>query len=195
VNDTFALGANHTALIHAAAGGVGQLFCQLARRRGARVIGTVGGAHKIEIALRAGAQHVIDYTVSGFLAEVMRLTDGAGVNVVYDSVGKETFDDSLKCLRPRGLMVLFGGASGPVPPFELQRLSAGGSLYITRPTLASYVLTRDELLARAGAVLTAIGRGELKLSIAEELPLAQAAAAHTLLASRKATGKILLIPS
>jgi NADPH2:quinone reductase len=194
VNDTFPLSTKHTALIHAAAGGVGLLFCQLARRRGARVIGTVGGAHKVELARTAGADEVIDYRSARFVDEVMRLTGGAGVDVVYDSVGKDTFDDSLKCLRPRGMMVLFGAASGPVPPFELQRLSAGGSLFITRPTLASYVPTHDQLVARAESVLTAVQRGELALRIEAALPLAQAAEAHTLLTSRKTTGKLLLIP-
>jgi NADPH2:quinone reductase len=194
VHDTFALGAGHTALVHAAAGGVGQLLCQLGRRRGARVIATAGNAHKAELARAAGAEHAIDYTTSDFVAEVARLTGGAGVDVVYDSVGQATFDGSLKCLRPRGLMVLYGGASGPVPPFELQRLSAGGSLFITRPTLGSYVLTRAELLGRAGAVLTAVQRHELVLRIEDALPLAEAAQAHTRLASRQTTGKLLLIP-
>ena len=194
VNDTWRLKAGDIALIHAAAGGVGQLFCQLARRAGAHVIGTAGGPEKVQLALKAGANEAIDYQATDFEAEVKRLTGGKGVHVVYDSVGGTTFDKSLKCLRPRGLLVLFGASSGPVPPLDLQRLAAGGSLYVTRPTLGTYVLTREELVARAGAVLGAVQRGELKLRIEEALPLEKAADAHRLLASRKTTGKLLLIP-
>lgn len=194
VNDTFALKAGHTALMHAAAGGVGQLFCQLARRAGAHVIGTAGGPDKVKLALNAGADEAIDYRATDFAAEVKRLTAGKGVHVVYDSVGKDTFDKSLSCLRPRGLMVLFGASSGPVPPLELQRLAAGGSLYVTRPTLGSYVQTREELVARAGAVLGAVARGELKLRLEDALPLEQAGKAHELLGSRRTTGKLLLVP-
>lgn len=194
VNDTWRLKAGEIALMHAAAGGVGQLFCQLARRAGAHVIGTAGGPAKVQLALQAGANEAIDYKASDFEPEVKRLTNGKGVHVVYDSVGVDTFDKSLRCLRPRGLMVLFGASSGPVPPLDLQRLAAGGSLYVTRPTLGTYVLTREDLVARAGAVLGAVERGELKLRIEEALPLAKAADAHRLLASRKTTGKLLLIP-
>ena len=194
VNDTWRLKAGDFAVIHAAAGGVGQLFCQLARRAGAHVIGTAGGPEKVKLALKAGANDAIDYQAADFETEVKRLTDGKGAHVVYDSVGRDTFEKSLRCLRPRGLMVLFGGSSGPVPPLDLQRLAAGGSLYLTRPTLVSYVLTREELVARAGAVLGAVQRGELKLRIEDALPLEKAADAHRLLASRKTTGKLLLIP-
>ena len=194
VNDTFRLGDGHLCLIHAAAGGVGQLFCQLARRAGAQVIGTAGGPQKCELAIKAGAHQCIDYRAQDFEAEVKRITGGAGVHVVYDSVGKDTWDKSLRCLRPRGMLVLFGQSSGPVPPIDPQLLSSGGSLYFTRPTLHNYLLTREELLARAGAVLGAVKRGELKLRIEKTFPLADAAAAHELLASRKTTGKLLLIP-
>ena len=146
------------------------------------------------MARQAGAHETIDYRSQDFEAEVKRITGGAGVHVVYDSVGKATWEKSLRCLRPRGMLVLFGQSSGSVPPFDPQLLSAGGSLFLTRPTLGSYVLTRDELLNRAGAVLGAIERGDLKLKVEEALPLANAAKAHELLASRKTTGKLLLLP-
>jgi NADPH2:quinone reductase len=194
VTDTFPLRPGQMCLIHAAAGGVGQLFCQLASRAGAHVIGTAGGPEKAKAAKRAGAHEVIDYKAQDFEAEVKRLTAGAGVHVVYDSVGKDTWERSLRCLRPRGMLVLFGQSSGPVPPIDPQILATGGSLFLTRPTLASYVITRDELLTRAGSVLGAIERGELKLNIEQELPLAQAARAHELLASRRTSGKLLLLP-
>jgi NADPH2:quinone reductase len=194
VNDTFPLKKGQSCLIHAAAGGVGLLFCQMAARIGARVIDTAGTDDKVQLARKAGASEVINYRQKDFLAETKRLTDGQGVNVVYDSVGKDTFDKSLQCLRPRGMLVLFGSSSGPVPPFELQRLSEGGSLYITRPTLRSYIATRDELLARAGAVLELVRQGKLDVKIEAEIPLAQAAKAHELLASRKTTGKLVLVP-
>ncbi len=192
--DTFPLRPGQMCLIHAAAGGVGQLFCQLASRAGAHVIGTAGGPEHVRVARQAGAHEVIDYKSQDFEAEVKRITSGAGVHVVYDSVGKDTWEKSLRCLRPRGMLVLFGQSSGNVPPFDPQLLAAGGSLFFTRPTLQTYVLTRDELLNRAGAVLGAIERGELKLAIDQTLPLAQAAKAHELLASRKTSGKLLLLP-
>ena len=166
----------------------------MAKRVGARVIGTAGTEEKAHLARKAGAAEVIVYTKQDFDAEVKRITDGAGVSVVYDSVGKDTFDRSLGCLRRRGMLVLFGQSSGPVPPFDLQRLSAGGSLYVTRPTLGSYITTREELVGRAGAVLEMVRKGELEVRIEAELPLAQAAEAHRLLASRKTSGKLLLIP-
>ena len=194
VTDTFPLRPGHTCLIHAAAGGVGQLFCQLASRAGAHVIGTAGGPEKVRLAKEAGAHEAIDYRTQDFEAETKRLTGGAGVHVVYDSVGKDTWERSLRSLRPRGMLVLFGQSSGNVPPIDPQVLTAGGSLFLTRPTVASYVLTRDELLDRAGAVLGAVQRGDLKLRIEEALPLAQAAKAHELLGSRKTTGKLLLLP-
>jgi NADPH2:quinone reductase len=193
-HDTFPLRPGHECLIHAAAGGVGLLFCQMARKLGARVIGTAGTAEKAQLARKAGASEVIEYRTADFEAEVKRLTDGKGVHVVYDSVGKDTFDKSLKSLRLRGMLVLFGASSGPVPPLDVQRLAAGGSLYLTRPTLPSYMVTREELLARAGAVLGMVQKGELEVKIETEIPLAEAAKAHELLASRKTTGKIILVP-
>ena len=194
ITDTFALRPGHSCLIHAAAGGVGQLFCQLARRAGAQVIGTAGGPDKVKLAKQAGAHEVIDYRAQDFLPEVKKLTGGAGVHVAYDSVGKDTWERSLKSLRPRGMLVLFGASSGPIPPIDPQLLAQNGSLFLTRPTLGTYVLTRDELLSRAGAVLGAVERGDLKLRIEEALPLAQAGKAQELLASRKTTGKLLLVP-
>jgi NADPH2:quinone reductase len=194
VTDTFPLRPGHACLIHAAAGGVGQLFCQLASRAGAHVIGTAGGPQKVEQARAAGAKDVIDYKSQDFEAEVKRITGGAGVHVVYDSVGKDTFEKSLKCLRLRGTMVLFGMSSGPIQPFDAQVLAQGGSLYLTRPTLGSYIATREELLTRAGAVLSAVQRGDLKLSIEATLPLAEAGKAQDMLASRKTSGKLLLVP-
>jgi NADPH2:quinone reductase len=158
------------------------------------VIGTAGSAEKVRLAKQAGAHEAIDYRAQDFEAEVKRITAGAGVHVAYDSVGKDTWEKSLRCLRPRGMLVLFGQSSGPVPVFDPQLLASGGSLFFTRPTLQSYVLTRDELLTRAGAVLGAVERGDLKLNIQEALPLAQAAKAHELLASRRTTGKLLLLP-
>ena len=194
VTDTFPLRPGHMCLIHAAAGGVGQLFCQLASRAGAHVIGTAGSSEKVRLAKETGAHDAIDYRKQDFEAEVKRITGGAGVHVVYDSVGKDTWEKSLRCLRPRGMLVLFGQSSGAVPPFDPQLLAAGGSLFLTRPTLGSYVLTRDELLNRAGAVFGAVERGDLKVKIEQVLPLAEAAKAHELLASRKTTGKLLLVP-
>jgi NADPH2:quinone reductase len=194
VTDTFPLRPGHMCLMHAAAGGVGQLFCQLASRAGAHVIGTAGSPEKVKLALRSGAHEAIDYRAQDFEAEVKRVTAGAGVHVVYDSVGKDTWEKSLRCLRPRGMLVLFGQSSGPIPAIDPQILATGGSLYFTRPTLGTYVLTREELLNRAGAVLAAVERGELKLNVEDALPLAQAARAHELLASRKTTGKLLLLP-
>ena len=173
---------------------MGQLFCQIARRRGARVIGTVSTARKEELARAAGANEVIRYTERDFAAETRRLTDGRGVQVVYDSVGRTTFDASLTCLMPRGMLVLFGQSSGPVPPVDPQRLNRGGSLYLTRPTLAHYTATRDELLSRARELLGWIAAGELRLRVDAELPLADAAEAHRRLEERETTGKILLIP-
>jgi NADPH2:quinone reductase len=193
-SDTFPLRPGHTCLIHAAAGGVGQLFCQLASRAGAHVIGTAGGPEKVRLAKQAGAHEAIDYRTQDFEAEVKRLTNGAGVHVVYDSVGKDTWEKSLRSLRTRGMLVLFGQSSGTVPPLDPQLLASGGSLFFTRPTLGSYVLTRDDLLYRAGAVLGAVQRGELKLTIEAALPLDQAGKAHELLASRKTSGKLLLLP-
>ena len=194
VTDTFPLRPGHMCLIHAAAGGVGQLFCQLASRAGAHVIGTAGSAEKTRLAKQAGAHETIDYRKQDFEAEVKRITGGAGVHVVYDSVGKDTWEKSLRCLRPRGMLVLFGQSSGTVPAFDPQLLATGGSLFLTRPSLAAYVPTREELLNRARAVLGAVERGDLKLNVEEALPLANAGKAHEMLASRKTSGKLLLLP-
>jgi NADPH:quinone reductase len=192
---TYPLKPGHACLVHAAAGGVGLLLCQVARRQGARVIGTVSTPEKAALARDAGAHEVILYTEQDFEVEVKRITGGAGVEVVYDSVGKTTFDKSLNCLKPRGYMVLYGQSSGPVGAFDPQVLSQRGSLFLTRPTLGHYIATRAELGARAGEVLGWIARGEVKVRIERELPLAQAAEAHRLLEGRKTTGKVLLIPS
>jgi NADPH:quinone reductase len=191
-NSTFPLAAGPTALVHAAAGGTGNLLVQMARRLGARVFGTASTA-KLDVVRAAGADAVIDYTTTDFEAEVMRLTEGAGVHVVYDSVGKTTFDASLRCVGRRGYLVLFGQSSGPVPPVDPARL-AQKAAYLTRPSLAHYTATRDELLARADDVLGTIASGELRLRIDRELPLRDAAEAHRLLESRKTVGKLLLIP-
>jgi NADPH2:quinone reductase len=189
---TFPLAAGHTALLHAAAGGAGMLIAQLARRAGATVIGTVSTEAKAERARAAGCAHVIRYDQEDFVAAVRGLTDGKGVDVVYDAVGKTTFLGGLECLRPRGTMVLFGQASGAVAPLDPQVLMARGSLYLTRPNLTHYIATRDELLARAGDVLGLAARGELAVAIDRVLPLADAAAAHRLLESRATSGKLLL---
>ena len=191
---TYALKSGDACLVHAAAGGVGLLLCQVATLRGARVLGTVSTREKAALARAAGAAEVILYTEQDFEAEVKRLTNGAGLQVIYDSVGKTTFEKGLSCLAPRGMMVLYGQSSGPVGPFDPQVLSQKGSLFLTRPTLAHYILTRPELVARAGEVLSWIKSGKLKLRIERELPLAQAAEAHKLLEGRKTTGKVLLIP-
>jgi NADPH2:quinone reductase len=193
-HSTFALKAGDTALVHAGAGGVGLLLTQMATRLGARVISTVSTAAKAELSREAGASDVILYTKQDFEAEVKRLTGGKGVDVVYDSVGKTTFEGSLNCLRPRGLLALFGAASGPVPPFDLIQLSGKGSLYITRPTLWHYVASRAELEWRAGDVLGWAAKGELKLRTEYVYPLAEAAQAQIDMEARKTTGKILLEP-
>ena len=191
-NSTFPLNSGQSCLVHAAAGGAGRLTAQMAKIRGARVIGTVSTEEKAAVAIRAGVDHPIIYTAVDFEAEVKRLTGGAGVDVVYDSVGKTTFDKSLACLRPRGMMVLFGQSSGPVPAFEPQILNTRGSVFLTRPSLAHYLLSREELLWRAGDVFTAIERGELVLRIDRVFQLADACAAHRALESRATTGKLIL---
>ena len=192
--DTFPLKSGQTALIHAAAGGVGLLLVQMAHNIGARVIGTVSTEEKAKLARDAGADHVILYTQSDFEAETKRLTGGQGVDVVYDSVGKTTFEKGLNVLRPRGMMVLFGGASGAVPPFDLIQLSTKGSLFVTRPTLGHYTLTREELMMRAQVVFGMIAIGNLKLRIEHTYKLEHAQQAHRDLEGRKTTGKLLLIP-
>ena len=194
VHSTFPLKSGETALVHAAAGGTGLLLTQMASQIGARVIATVSTEEKAALARAAGATEIILYTHTDFESETKRLTDGRGVDVVYDSVGKTTFEKSLNTLRPRGMMVLFGGASGAVPPFDLIELSTKGSLYVTRPTLKHYILTRDDLLARAWAVLSAVDAGTLKVRMEHTYPLSEARRAHLDLAGRKTTGKLLLIP-
>jgi NADPH2:quinone reductase len=191
---TFPLKPGDTALVHAGAGGVGLLLTQIAVRRGARVITTVSTEEKAELSRAAGAAEVILYTHKDFAQEVKRITAGKGVDVVYDSVGKTTFQGSLSCLRPRGLLALFGASSGPVPPFDLIQLSGKGSLFITRPTLWHYVATRAELEARSGDVLGWAARGELKLRTEHVYELTDAAQAQIDLESRLTTGKILLEP-
>jgi NADPH2:quinone reductase len=193
-HSTFPLKAGETALVHAGAGGVGLLLTQMAARLGARVITTVSTKEKAKLSREAGASDAILYTSQDFEAEVKRLTGGKGVDVVYDSVGKDTFEGSLNCLRPRGLLALFGASSGPVPPFDLIQLSGKGSLFITRPTLWHYVATREELEWRAGDVLGWAAKGDLKLRTEFLYPLAEAARAQTDLEARKTTGKILLEP-
>ena len=193
-HDTYPLKRGETALVHAAAGGVGLLLVQMAHHIGARVIGTVSTDEKAKLAREAGADEVIRYTQSDFEAETKRLTGGKGVDVVYDSVGRTTFEKGLNVLRARGMMVLFGGSSGAVPPFDLIALSQKGSLYVTRPTLVNYIATREDLLARSGAVFGMIAAGKLKLRIAHTYPLAEVQRAHRDLEGRKTTGKLLLIP-
>lgn len=191
---TFGLAPGHVALVHAGAGGVGLLLTQLAKARGATVITTVSTDDKAKLSRGAGADHVILYNKDDFQQEVRRITDGKGVHVVYDSVGKTTFEKSLDSLRPLGMMVLFGGSSGPVPPFDLQGLMARGSLFITRPTLFSHTATAADLRALASRVFEAVKTGKLKLRIGGTYPLGEAARAHSDLEARKTTGKLLLRP-
>ncbi len=191
---TFALREGTRVLVHAAAGGVGLLLCQMASKLGAFVIGTASTDEKRTLARNAGASEVIDYTTRDFAAETKRMTNGAGVDVVYDSVGKTTFDGSLDSLRRRGTMVLFGQSSGPVPPFDPQILNRKGSLFLTRPTLNDYIATRDELETRASDLFGWVERETLSVRIGAELPLARAADAHRAIAGRQTTGKVLLIP-
>lgn len=193
-HSTYALKTGDTCLVHAAAGGTGALIVQMAKMTGARVFGTVSTEQKAEIARQAGADETIQYTSQDFEAEVKRLTGGRGVDVVYDSVAQSTFDKSLNSLRPRGVLALFGQSSGPVPPFDPNILNGKGSLFLTRPSLAHHLLTRDELLWRAGDVLGWIAAGKLKLRIERTYPMADAAAAHRDLEGRKTAGKLLLIP-
>ncbi|HET7442266.1 MAG TPA: quinone oxidoreductase [Terriglobales bacterium] len=194
VYDTFPLKKGQTALVHAAAGGVGLLIVQMAHNLGARVIGTVSTDAKAKLARDAGADDVILYTQTDFEAETKRLTGGKGVDVVYDSVGKTTFEKGLNLLRPRGMMVLFGGSSGAVPPFDPLVLTQKGSIFLTRPSLGHYIITSEELQARANAVFKMISGGKLRLRIEHIYPLAEAQQAHRDLEGRKTTGKLLLIP-
>ena len=194
VHDTFPLKNSHTALVHAAAGGVGLLLVQMAHRIGARVIATVSTEEKARLAREAGADEVILYTRTDFLEETRRLTGGTGVDVVYDSVGKETFEKGLNSLTVRGMMVLFGGSSGAVSAFDPTLLVQKGSLYLTRPSLGHYIASREELTSRAHAVFTMVAASELKLRIAHTYKLAEAPQAHRDLEGRKTTGKLLLLP-
>jgi NADPH2:quinone reductase len=191
---TYPLRSGDTCLVHAAAGGLGLLLCQIASRLGARVIGTVSTEEKARLAREAGADHVILYTRDDFQVETRRITGGAGVQVVYDTVGRTTFLKGLDCLAPRGMMVLCGQSSGPVEAFDPQLLNQKGSLFLTRPTLAHYVLTRAELLQRSQEVFRWVADGSLAVRIGLELPLAAAAEAHAELEARRTTGKVLLIP-
>jgi len=193
-HDTFPLKKGDTALVHAAAGGVGLLLVQMAHNLGARVIGTVSTDEKADLAKAAGVDDIILYSRQDFEAETKRLTHDHGVDVVYDSVGKTTFDKGLNVLRPRGMMVLFGGSSGAVPPFDPLTLTQKGSLFLTRPSLTHYITTPAELQARAGAVLGMIADGKLRLRIEHIYSLSQAQQAHRHLEGRKTTGKLLLIP-
>jgi len=189
-----ALQAGDRCLVHAAAGGVGLLLCQIAKRRNAIVFGTVSTAEKARLAHDAGADEVIDYTRQDFVAEVQRLTDGAKLQVVYDSVGATTYLGSIDCLAPRGMLALFGQSSGVVPPIDPLLLSRKGSLFMTRPTLGHYIATREELVWRAGDVLGWVSEGALSVRVDREVPLAQAADAHRALEERRTTGKVLLVP-
>lgn len=191
---SYPLNTGDTALIHAAAGGVGLLLVQIAKMRGARVIGTVSTQEKEQLARGAGADEVIRYTEVDFEARVQELTDNAGVEVVFDSVGLTTFDKGLNLLKPRGTMVLFGQSSGPVPPVDPQVLSQKGSVFLTRPTLVHYTLTRQDLLDRAGEVLAWVDAGKLDVRVGARFPLADTADAHRALEGRKTTGKVLLQP-
>ncbi len=188
------LEAGDTILFHAAAGGVGSLACQWARSLGLRVLGTAGGAEKVERAKRNGCDEVIDYRTENIVARVKELTGGAGVRAVFDSVGKDTFAASLDCLAPRGLLVLFGQSSGVVPPLDLSLLAAKGSLYVTRPSLGQYVASREDLQRSAGQLFDVVRAGSVRVEIGRTYPLAEAAAAHRDLEARKTVGSTLLLP-
>lgn len=194
-HDTWQVKRGDTVLVHAGAGGVGLLLIQMCFRLGARVFTTVSTEEKAVLARRAGATEAILYTQTDFAAEIRRLTEGRGVDVVYDSVGKTTFEKSLDSLRRRGLLVVFGGASGPVPPFDIQELNRKGSLFLTRPTLADHIRDRASLLRRAGDVLMQVSRGELDVRVGATYPLGEAEEAHRALEGRATTGKVLLAPS
>jgi NADPH2:quinone reductase len=191
---SYAIQRGDTVLVHAAAGGLGLLLVQIAKLRGARVIGTVSTDVKAQVATQAGADEIILYTQQDFEAEVKRLTDGKGVNAVYDSVGKDTFDKSLNCLKRRGYMVLCGQSSGAVPPFDPQILNVKGSLFLTRPTLAHYTADRAELIQRSSDLFEWMAAGELKVRIDKVFPLAQAPDAHRYLESRQVMGKLVMTP-
>lgn len=194
VNSTYLIKPGDVALVHAAAGGTGNLLCQMILGKGGRVIATTSNSEKEKIIRETGVTDIIRYDSQNVLQEVKNMTEGKGVDIVYDGVGAATFDDSLASLKPRSLMVLFGAASGPVPPFDLQRLNVNGSLFITRPTLANYITNRQELEVRIGEVLKLIADGKLRIRIGREYALAQAAEAHDDLAGRGTVGKLLLVP-
>jgi NADPH2:quinone reductase len=195
LNSTYPVQAGDTVLVHAAAGGVGQLLVQLAKAKNATVIGTVSTEAKAAKARELGADHIVNYAeVSDVAAAVRDLTGGVGVDAVYDGVGKTTFDASLASLRPRGTLAVFGAASGQVPPFDLQRLNSGGSLFLTRPTLAHHLRTREELSTRAGEVLNSVASGALRVEMGGRYPLAEAQRAYADLEGRRSTGKLLLMP-
>jgi NADPH2:quinone reductase len=191
---TYEVQPGDTILFHAAAGGVGLIVCQWAKAIGATMIGTVGSDDKAQLAKAAGCTHVINYRTEDYVARVREITGGAGCDVVYDGVGKDTFPSSLDCLKPRGLWVSFGNASGPVPPFDLQILSAKGSLYATRPTVMTYVARREDLLANASELFDVVGKGAVKIAASRTYPLREVAQAHRDLEARKTTGSIVLIP-
>jgi NADPH2:quinone reductase len=193
-NGTYQLKPGQTILFHAAAGGVGLIACQWARAMGVNLIGTVGSKEKAALAQAAGAAHVINYNEEDIVARVLEITDGAKVPVVYDSVGKDTFIRSLDCLQPRGLMVSFGNASGPVPPFSMNELASRNSLYLTRPSLGAYVATRDALEERAADLFAMVESGKVKIDIHQRFPLAEAAQAHIALEARRTTGSTILLP-
>ncbi|HUO45555.1 MAG TPA: quinone oxidoreductase [Acidimicrobiia bacterium] len=194
VNDTFKLGPGHKCLIHAAAGGAGRLLVQLAKLAGAEVIATAGGAEKGELARSAGADHVIDYRHDDFVAKTEEIVGPKALDVVYDGVGKATFEQGLTLLRPRGLMVAYGNASGPPDPLPVLRLSQLGSLYLTRPGLGNYIATTEELRSRAADIFALIANGQLEVIVGLRLPLDEAAEAHRKLEGRQTTGKVLLVP-
>jgi NADPH2:quinone reductase len=194
LKQTYAVQAGETVLFHAAAGGVGLIACQWARALGVNLIGTAGSNEKTALAKQHGAAHVINYNTEDVVQRVLEITNGAGVPVVYDSVGKDMFTRSLDCLRPRGLMVSFGNSSGPVPPFALNELASRGSLYITRPTLQSYASTRAQRESMAADLFQMVSSGQVSIEIHQRFPLADAAQAHIALEARRTTGKTILLP-
>jgi len=194
LKETFKVGPGTTMLLHAAAGGIGLIACQWAKHLGATIIGTAGSPEKCKLALDHGCTHVINYQTEDFVARTKEITNGQGVDVVYDSVGKDTFPGSLDCLKPRGLWVSFGNASGPVPPFDILMLSAKGSLYATRPTLATYTAKREDLVASANDLFDVVSRGIVKIKVNQTYPLKEAVQAHLDLEGRKTTGSTILLP-
>lgn len=194
LKETYKVGPGTTLLLHAAAGGIGLIACQWAKHLGATIIGTAGSEEKCKLALEHGCTHVINYRTEDFVARTKEITNGQGVDVVYDSVGKDTFPGSLDCLKPRGLWVSFGNASGPVPPFDILMLSAKGSLYATRPTLQTYTAKREDLFASANDLFDVVSRGIVKIKVHQTYPLKEAVQAHLDLEGRKTTGSTILLP-